>query len=96
MKYIASSIFFFSGTFMSQFIFGHTDDSYSLRLFPKTDQGLTCEISAAWLFIPFIISVALLVMAIFEDYKKNPNQSMEAIVKTPVESGNTQSTQPHA
>lgn len=64
MKYIASSIFFFSGIYLLQFLW---TQSFELRFFPKGETGTISDINAIWIFVPFILSSILLVMAIKED-----------------------------
>jgi hypothetical protein len=90
MKYIASSVFFFCGVYLTPFLM---TQSSKLRFYPRGDHGGSIsEISAIWLFVPFLISAHLLVMAVREEKKKEPNQKLDPTVKTPFESGKVQGT----
>jgi len=68
MKYISSAMFMAISAFLLQF---YRPERFQLRLSPPPGQdGTINDASAIWMYIPFIISLIILVIAVIEDVQK--------------------------
>jgi hypothetical protein len=67
MKFLSSSIFFFTGVYLCQFLVNFNGNRFFLVFCRENNSG---RISAGWLIVPFALSAILFLMGIIEDRNK--------------------------